>query len=247
MSAHLLRKWGKWLDRILEQQLRGLLINQHIFSQLRQSTPPRVGKRQSENLAEWIVQGYVAFSATAIRRMLEEPVKPPKPKLCPKCGHIIVQPKAQHSLSLVILLRDIEQAIDQDPALFTLSGFTKRYTKRDLPAHFAQRDFCQITRSEKARKLSVGRVRRDINALRKVGSPVRRLANKVVAHTSRDRRKIGRTKFKDLEQAVEMLAETYERYQILVGGAWVKPLVPPSAYDVADALKKIWPDPAKEA
>lgn len=242
MSRALLGKWRRWLDRILNEQLSDLLVNQHIFKQLGDCTAPYVGMYQSADLAEWMKQGYIAFAATGVRRMLEEPAKPPKPKPCPNCGHMLVKPKPEDSLSLVVLLRDIEQGIGQNAPLFTRSWFRKRYTDKNLPTRFADRDFDKITRSKTARALSASRVRRDIEALHRIARPVRRLVNKAVAHTSRDRRKIGRLKYKQLNDAIQALADAYRLYSLLIAGSYPTPLVPFDSYDVTDDFKKLWPE-----
>jgi len=73
--ANLFKKWSRWLDCIENDQLRDLLINRHVFHQLRECTTPYVGTHQGAELSEWMVQNYIAFAATAIRRMIEPPRK----------------------------------------------------------------------------------------------------------------------------------------------------------------------------
>ena len=241
MSNRRFRKWRRWLDRILVEQLTGLIGSQQVFRQLGACTAPYAGTTRSADLAAWMTQGYIAFAATTVRRMLEEPTRPPKPKLCPTCGTTIVKPKPQDSLSLVVLLRDIEHAIEQNATLFTRSSLRKRYTDKNLPARFGGRDFNKISRSKTAKALSASRVRREIDTLNRVARPVRRLVNKAVAHTSRDRRKLGRTTFQQLNDAIDALAETYRLYSILIVGSCPDPLVPEDEYDVVADFKRVWP------
>src|SRR4051794_11478510 len=66
-------KWQAWLDRIEHEQLIGLLINRHKFACLNEVVGPYVGSYQGADLHEWMTQNYVAFAATAIRRMMEKP------------------------------------------------------------------------------------------------------------------------------------------------------------------------------
>jgi len=237
MSAALFSKWRRWLDRILNEQLSDLLINQHIFEQLGDCTAPYVKTYQSADLAAWMTQGYVVFAATTVRRMLEEPARPPRPVPCPHCGEIIVKPKPQKSLSLVILLRDIEQ----NSSLFTREWFRKRCAKKNMSVSFADRDFNKITRNRTAKVLSISRVRRDIDALHRVARPIRRRVNKLIAHTARDRRKVGRAKFTQLNDTIKALTETYQLYSLLIAGTPLSPLVPFEDYDVVADFKKIWP------
>jgi hypothetical protein len=67
----LYRKWAGWLRRIENEQLRDLIINRHFFKQLQECTAPHVGTYKGADISEWMVQNYVAFAATAIRRMTE--------------------------------------------------------------------------------------------------------------------------------------------------------------------------------
>jgi hypothetical protein len=147
-----------------------------------------------------MIEGYVAFAATTVRRMLEEPFKPPKPVLCRNCGKTVIKPRPEDSMSLVVLLRDIEQ----NASLFKRAWFRKRYTDKKLPVSVADREFNTIIRSKTASELSASRVRRYIDALHRVARPVRRLVNKAIAHTSRDRRKIGKPRFRQLDDAIEI-------------------------------------------
>jgi hypothetical protein len=231
MSSTLFRKWRRWVDRIRKEQLSDLLVNQHIFKQLGDCTAPYTGTCKGSNLAKWMQQGYIAFAATAVRRMVEEP------------GNL-----KQQSVSLVILLRDIERNIEQNASLFTREWFRQRCVDNmaTIPIEsiheHANGGFNKITRSTRAAALSASRVRRDIAAIKRMAYPVRKLVNKVIAHTERDRRKVGRLKYKSLNDAIQVLADTYRLYVLLIEGAWRDPLVPLSGHDVCSDLKKIWPD-----
>jgi len=222
MSNRLFGKWRRWLHRIYNEQLLYLLINQHIFRQLAECTTPYVGTNRAAYLAQWMKQGYVAFAGTAVRRMLDDPAE---------------ARKRANIVSLVVLLRDVEQ----HAPLFTRKRFRKRYTDKRLPIDIADQDFYSITRNKRATCLSASRVRRDIKALGTVGGPVRRLVNKVIAHTERDRRKVGKVKFTQLDDAIQALAETFRRYWLLIQGTSLTRLAPFDEYDVLSDLKKIWP------
>src|SRR5687768_14742871 len=88
-SNDLYRKWTDWLDRIENDQLLNLVINRHIFTQVREVAAPYVGQQQGAELLHWMVQNYIAFASTAIRRMIEAPNR------------------KWRSISLVILLEDL--------------------------------------------------------------------------------------------------------------------------------------------
>ena len=130
-NAVLFHKWRKMLERVREEQLGGLLINRHIFRQFARCTAPYTETYRGGNLAVWMEQCYLVFATTAVRRMVEESPDPPRKRKCPKCSHEFAAPSNrsdQQSVSLVILLRDIEK----HAFVFTRTWFRKRYPRRGL-------------------------------------------------------------------------------------------------------------------
>jgi hypothetical protein len=142
-------KWRRWLGRIYHDQLHGLLVSQHIFHQFGDCTKPHIGQYTAGELAEWMRQGYVAFAATAVRRMAEEPKS------------------AWQSVSLVILLRDLAKHTD----LLTRDRYRRLY-RNSVVARFADRFFAEFTGSRKATTMPIHRINRDIRALKRVSGPV---------------------------------------------------------------------------
>lgn len=214
----LFNKWSRWLGRIENEQLRDLLINRHIFKQFQECTAPHVGTHQGAELAEWMVQNYIAFAATAIRRMIERPKKSWK------------------SISLRILLEDMAA----NDTVLTRHRYRSLY-KNPVASRFADRDFNTITRSKTASHLSATRIRRDIREIENACAPVERLVNKVVGHTEEDRRKIGKIRYGQIDRAIDLLEATFRRYSLLVNGSVSDPLVPLDDIDVRGDLKRIWP------
>lgn len=220
--ANQFKKWSGWLDRIEKEQLRDLLINRHIFKQLQEYTAPHVGTYQGAELSEWMVQNYIAFAATAIRRMIEPPRKKPNPKW--------------KSISLVILLKDLAA----NDTVLTRQRYRSLYQK-SVALPFADRDFNKIARNKKASHVSAARIQRDIKEIEAACRPVERLVNKVVAHTEADRRKVGKIRYGQIDKAIDLLEATFQRYSLLVHGSVCDPLVPLDDIDVRADLKKIWP------
>jgi hypothetical protein len=218
--AALFRKWRRWLSRIRSDQLQDLLINRHIFCQLRECTRPYVGTAQGALLADWMRQNYVAFASTAIRRMVEPPQKKPKPR--------------QRSVSLVILLEDMAT----NDTVITRRRFRAMY-RNPIARQFADRDFDSITRRRAAPYLSASRIRRDIREMKGTCAPVIRLVNKVVAHTEEDRRRIGKLKYGQVDRAIDLLEATFRRYSLLLEGRYTES--PTKDFDVESDLKLIWP------
>ena len=224
--AALFKKWSKWLQRIYSQQLQHLLIHRHIFKQLQECAAYNIGETYGAELLQWMVQNYVAFASTAIRRMTETPTA------------------KWQSVSLVILLDDLAK----HDSVLTCRRCRALYEKglpfyRDRKARvweIADRNFDEITRNKKSAHLSAARIQRDLNEIKRVCDPVRRLVSKVVAHTEADRRKIGRLRFGQIDKAIDLLADTFRRYSLLVDCRVSNPLVPLDSFDVRDELKRIW-------
>jgi hypothetical protein len=212
------KRWNRWLDRILNDQLRDLLINRHIFRQFLECTATHAGTYHGAELSAWMVQTYIAFAATAIRRMIE----PPKNRW--------------KSISLRILLEDLAA----NDTMLTRERFRGLY-KNSVALRYADRDFNTISRSKKARHVTAARIDRDIMEIKAACDPVQRLVNKVVAHTEADRRKVGRISFGQIDRAIDLLETTFQRYSLLVQGKSCNPLFPLGDIDVRADLKKIWP------
>ena len=216
-------KWKRWLHRIENDQLRDLLINRHIFRQFQECTAPHAGSYQGAELSGWMIQTYIAFAATTIRRITESPRSKPNPKW--------------RSISLLILLEDMAA----NDTLLTRQRYRSYYYKNSLASRFADRDFDSITRSKAAQHLTASRIRRDIKQIKNVCEPVKTLVDKVVAHTEEDRRKIVRIKFGQIDRAIDLVEATFQRYALLVNARVCHPLVPFEDFDVRQDLKKIWP------
>jgi len=215
----LIRKWRRWLKRIEREQLQDLLINQHFFHQFRDHIAScHEGRTEHAEFAEWIVQVHTAFVTTAIRRIVEKPSRFWK------------------SISLRILLEDMAKndiELTRERYLALYRGSSKK--------RFGNRDFNRIAREKGAIKLTSRRINRDIEELDQACESVYRLVNKVVAHTEEDRRKIGRTKYRDFDKAIKKIVVTFQRCALLLNGKTSEPLVPIDDYDISDSLNLLWP------
>jgi hypothetical protein len=216
-TTQLFAKWRRWLDRIERDQLRDLLINRHICHQLRDCIRPYAGTDQGAELAGWMVQNYVAFATTAIRRMME----PPKNRW--------------RSISMVILLQDLAS----HDTLLTRERFRRLY-KSPAGKPFADRDFDRIATSKTATFISSARINRDLRALKAASRKITSLVNKVIAHTEEDRRKVPRVQYGQLDKAIDLLEATFSRYSLLLKGSCSSPIVPVDGFAVVEDLKRIW-------
>ena len=237
-GPNLFRKWRGWLTRIYEKQLAPLLIHQCMFHQLTHVLIPYHGTCRATEMAQFVEIGHVAFATTRIRCMVEAPSSQPKPRKCPKCNAPLPlkKSKANESISLTILLSDLKTHHED----LTLSRFQRMYprdVRNKAPSHFDD-----IAGTKGAQCIPASRIQNDICELGTVAKPVRRLANKVVVHTERDRQRRGRAKYDDLDAAIDTLSEIYKRYALLLNGSHPKPLVCLDDYDVTPHLRLIWPD-----
>jgi hypothetical protein len=225
MSNPHFQKWRKWLDRIYQEQLQDLLINDHIFRQLNECIEPYIGATKGGELSRWMSQNYVAFAATAIRRLVE----PPK--------------TTWRSISLVILLSDVKA----NTHLVTRERRRRQYRRSNIPrkaaTEFADEEFYELAGKSGVKVFPAQRIQRDIDVLKRKASKVKRLVDKVIAHTEEDRRKVPRVLFKDIDDAVIACRETYERYYLLLTARSFDASVLPCSFDVTDDLRKIWPVP----
>jgi len=228
ISADRFPKWRRWLDRILEEQLDPLLVSRHIHRQLSDCLSKYEGTSKSAELAVWMDQGYVAFAATRIRCMIEQPRRQPKK---------LKQRRGWKSLSLVILLEKLKT----NHAVFTRERFRRMYRRAGVHERLADRDFDRIARKRGAIYIARARIERDIAALKRVAAPVKRLVDKVVAHTEEDRRRVGKCSYNDLDKAIDLLEETFCRYRSLIHGSCPDLLGSLKGLDVTNDLLKIWP------
>jgi hypothetical protein len=221
-GTSLFAKWRRWLHRIENDQLQGLLINRHIFHQFRDCVAPHAGSGRAAELASWMAQNYVAFAATAIRRMVE----PPKP--------------GWKSVSLIILLTELAA----NDTLLTRHQFSGLY-KNSVARLFADRDFATVTGSKTATSLSATRIKRDIRALKAASTKIKKLVDKVVAHTEEDRRKVPSVRFGQIDRAINLLEAAFKRYRLFLTGIGSNAFLPLHDFDVVEDLRRIWPSPRR--
>ena len=218
MAKSIFKKWAEWLKRIEDDQLRDLLVSNHIFGQFQKCTAPYDGTNRAAQLHEWLTINYVAFATTTIRRIVEPPNKRWK------------------SVSLRILLEDIATNSQQ----LTRKRY-KSFYNGSRAARWADHHFNELVGNKRALFISENAVRRDIKRLERACSAVHRMVNKVVAHTELDRRKLVRVKQRDLEAASKVIVGLFEKYSRLINGNVCSPIVPLQDISVMSDLKKIWP------
>ena len=230
----MIRKWRRWIDRIFEEQLQPLLISRTVFLQVQEAKAPYVGKRVPGDLDWWMTQGFIAHAATTIRRMVEDLPKDHKKK------PLIKQKKTgRQSLSLVILLRELEHHAQQgQDDLFTYQRFQRAYRKTH-PRFLVKGDFHIVTKSKTATQLSTSQISRDIRELQRETSRIKRLVDKTIAHSARNRGYRGKSPiYGELHCAVDLLEDTFVRYSLIIKQQGAPRFPAPK---VSADLQRLWP------
>jgi len=216
MAASNRSTWRKKLKRIFEEQLQDLLINRHVFRQARQAWAAHANPYDGAELAQAMVQTYIAFAATAVRRLAEPRPKNPR--------------KGQRTLSLVILL---EELLDNFKDL-SRSSYIAQYPKNSIVYPLAGKHFDEIAGRKNSRHMPASRLRADIAKLKRAAAPTKRLVDKVIAHTEEDRRRKGRPTLEKIDKAIDLVVEVYERYHLLLTARSFEPLRIIDDVDVTD-------------
>ena len=203
-TAHTFRKWEHWLKRIDEDQLQGLLINHFCFEQFRKVIKLHQGSCHRAGLAAWITQGQLAFICTAIRRMTEKPQE--------RKGHS-KKDDQRRIVSFRKLLDDLAYHAD----LLTREHFKRLYLN-PVASRFADRDFDRIAGKGTA-GLCKAKIEDDIRDMERRVELVKRLTDKVIAHTEQNRSIIGiPPSYGQLHRLVLWLEKLFRKYHLLIKG-----------------------------
>ena len=225
-SGQLFRKWGDWLNRIDEDLLQELLINHHYFEQFREVIKPYKGSCHKAELATWITQGQLAFLCTAIRRMTEKQQEQKSQKKKEQKRQKKSDPR--RIISLWKLLDDLANHAD----LLTRERFRQLYPN-SVGSKFADRDFDKIA-GKGVGSLTKAKIEADIAEMKSSVESVKRLTDKVIAHTEQNRSIIGLpSTYGELHRLVLWLKKLYGKYHLLIK-ARVYPPPPLDDYDLSE-------------
>jgi len=137
---------------------------------------------------------------------------------------------------LVILLEELKK----HPSLLARQRYLKMCRKGGPVAErFADQWFDKMAGKKEATAVSTAVINRDIVRLKRQTKQVKRLVNKLVAHTEMDRRRIGTHRYGNLNSAINVLLEVYRKYALLIEGS--EPAFPLEDFDVSEDFAKIWP------
>lgn len=218
-TAHTFRKWEHWLKRIDEEQLQDLLINHFCFEQFRKVIKLHKASCHRAVLAAWITQGQLAFICIAIRRMTEKQQE--------RKGHS-KKGDQRRIVSLRKLLDDLANHAD----LLTRERFKRLYSN-PVSSKFADRDFDRIA-GKGVGSLCKAKIEEDIRDMERKVELLKRLTDKVIAHTEQNRSIIGMPpSYGQLHRLVLWLEKLYRKYHLLIKGLEYSP--PPSEdYDLGE-------------
>ena len=219
-------EWEKKLRKIERKQYRTLIENRAFFRQCNEVWAPHTGSYTGADLAGWIIDAYVAYTGAWIRKMAEEP-------------------DGSRKYSLVILLRDVANHAQH----ITRSRFESLYLSKDnrtatdhlrrLWIDMADRDF-DVYAGDGISAMTRSVVEQDIAEITAVVAPVKALVDKVIAHTDK-KPPVAPCTFGAIMTAIDVLESKFRRYYMLILGR--QPTIF-ETIDVADDLRKIWPNDA---
>jgi len=186
-------------------------------------------------LVRLVRQGHVAWTCSAIRRLVEDP-KPRNPPTDPKKDPKLV-------ISLVLLLRDVQN----HARIFTRERQRFMYIKSnpafaaDQFREVADRDFNKVAKNKRAKALSPNRIEKDIQALKRATRKIQRHVDKNIAHHERHRRRLGRPAvIGEIDRAINLLFGDFHRYHLLITGREPDDAV--VGDDVRPELMRLFPD-----
>lgn len=225
---HLFRKWADWLNRIDEDQLQDLFINHYGFEQFRGVIKPYEGSHHRANLAAWMTQGQLVFVCTTIRRMTEKQQE--------------VRKKAKNrkeDARRIISLRKLLDDLALNARVLTRQRFRQLYSG-DIAARFADRDFDRVA-GKGANGMDKTAIESDIEALETRVQLVKRLTDKIIAHTEQNRAIVGiPPTYGQLNRLIVWLKKLFEKYYFLImGKAYAPP--PLENYSLNEDLRLLWP------
>ncbi|MEX2141710.1 MAG: hypothetical protein WD894_20765 [Pirellulales bacterium] len=216
MSATLFRRWNAILTRI--EDLAQLLVSREVFRRAQEAWGRTAANQYlATDLANWMANNYVAYAATAIRRIAEPPNR------------------RWEVISMAVLLHELAA----NNQLLTRERFVAGYKRKIVRERFANRDFDRLIGRAGARLFPRNVINKDIRRLKRAVKPVKSLVDKVIGHTQEKR---FRTKvfYRDLNASIDTIAELFQKYNQLITGS--KPsLEHEHLVDVEDDRRKIWP------
>ena len=193
MSVKLFRRWTSILNRIGNEDLIHLLVSREIFRKSQEAWGRVTNPDLAADLANWMANNYVAYAATAIRRIAE----PPK--------------KSWKVVSLAVLLSEL--ATTYIP--LTRKRDVSLYKDKRVREHFADQHFDQLVGRPGESSFPIDVIINDKRRLQCAVDPVKSLVDKVIAHTDekRFRRKV---LFRHLSGSVDIIAELFQKYHQLI-------------------------------
>lgn len=216
-SPSLLAKWSADLKRIRCEQLLPLESSRKKWAQLVDVTQPYAGLADIGGFFQWLAQGHVTISATAIRRACD------------------AHAKSTNLMSLSLSLQENAESL-------TRAWFNSRYPRHLADRGFADRDFNSISGDAEAIAVSKNVFSADRKLLQEASKRVRVFTTQWIAHTDKDQA-TGSVAFADIDRASVMMEEVYKKYHLLIEATQATLVVEDWYVNIRDKLLRIWPDP----
>ena len=217
LDSHLLQVWSR--------QFYGLLAHRHIYRQFVSVRKENAHKepQQPKALVGWIVDNYIAFATTTIRK--------------------VVDPDKQ-----TVSLRRILEEVKPNASLFTQERMQTLFQESgcinpdQLMMTKADEMFfsCVGASNGQCTVLSEGTVKNDIKSINRAAESVKKLVNERIAHDDKQT-KIESFSLNDLDTAIDTLYSVFERYYGLVTAQRPPECDLECDYNCTEEFQLIWP------
>jgi hypothetical protein len=210
--------WADTLEKIEYRQLGRLLLHQRTYQQLSPAWDRHIGEHRAAELMWFMYDGYIAFAASAMRRMVD---------------------RSSDSISLSNLLTDLKRP--ESLALLSRESFLGRFSDhRNLPVYLLVQDL-YFSATDGEPDLTADKIDEHLTQITDAVAPVRRLVNKGIAHS--DITAEVATTHAELDMAIATFVSVFDKYSILIRCRSIQTHVENIKVggDVSEFIQHIWP------
>ncbi len=198
---------------VLHAEVRALRVNQHVFWEVQQIITKNPNLRKPSTFYGWMGNMYAAAMSVAVRRLID---------------------KSRDTVSFVRLLEQLRS----NPSCVSREAYKKRFANPSLPRNYIDRDYGGLVGQGMAIP-DQNAIAHEINSLKKSAEPLKRFVDENIAHSAR-RKTNGLPKFKDLDDAIEVLDAMCMRYLHLFRGTGMTTALPTWQYDWKEIFRYAW-------
>lgn len=204
--------WNEWLSTILTD-VRGLLINRHIFQEVQRIIRSNAKIQLESSFYEWMGNVYATAAVIGVRRQLD---------------------MDKDSISFARLLTDIIA----NPQVLSKDRFVALYEGSNIPDHYAHRHFDGLF-IPGFYHVNPSFVMHHLSALKHRAQPIRKYANKRIAHFDKSEFRELPT-YAELDNCLNYLEELLKKYLLLFRAEGHQRIVPTWQYDWRQIFRFPW-------